>query len=191
MTRAVPQADEIRNILEQGLAKSEVVVLLQTEGCLTRPWVLLELYEATRRRIPIIPVQLAGKGYDFKAASDFLDNLEVTLEKANPGATAAIEAYLRGSSDEAVRTAGLAEVKAAAQAVPKLISVNLDPEGSQNQITAALRDIVQKASTKRQDKDHKALHPAPSTKGLGEGSMSVSSTARSADEGEVVVLKDA
>ena len=39
MTRAVPQADEIRNILEQGLAKSEVVVLLQTEGCLTRPWV--------------------------------------------------------------------------------------------------------------------------------------------------------
>ena len=139
-------ADEIRAILESGLGRSEAVVLLQTEGCLTRPWVLLELYVAAKLNIPIIPVSLANKGYDFKAATAFVDNLKVELEKANPGAVAAIQAYLDGS--QGVNDT-FEDVKAAAELIPKLISVSLDPEGSANQLDAAVRDIVAKAAKKK------------------------------------------
>jgi hypothetical protein len=65
-------ADEIRDILEQGLARSKALVLLQTKECFTRPWVLLELFEATQKQIPIIPVHLEGAGYDFGEAKNIL-----------------------------------------------------------------------------------------------------------------------
>ena len=141
----------------QGLARSKALVLLQTKECLTRPWVLLELFEATRQRIPIIPVHLKGAGYDFDEAKAFLDDLETTLEAANPGAKKAIEDYLAASppqdghvgSPEQIRPSGdFTDVKAAAQAVTKLISVSLDPEGTENHLNAAVRDIVQKAERK-------------------------------------------
>ena len=41
------------------------------------------------------------------------------------------------------------DVKAAAQLIPKLISVSLDPEGSANQLDAAVRDTVAKAGKKK------------------------------------------
>ena len=143
-------ADEIRNILEKGLGRSEAVVLLQTKECLTRPWVLLELYTASKLRIPVIPVALAGKGYDFKQAKSFLDNLETELEVANPGAVKAINDYLAVSAQQSgTAPETLKDVKQAVQAIPKLISVALDPEGSSNQLEAAVRDIVQKVATKK------------------------------------------
>ena len=78
---------------------------------------------------------------------------------ANPGAKKVIEDYLAASppqdghigSPKQIRpSADFADVKAAAQAVTKLISVSLDPEGTENHLNAAVRDIVQKAERKAQ-----------------------------------------
>ena len=62
----------------------------QTKSVLTRPWVLLELYEAVRLHIPVIPLHVADGGYDFEAARALLADLG-TLDAINPGATAILE----------------------------------------------------------------------------------------------------
>ena len=65
-------ADVIREITTKGLARSDVLVSLQTKMVLTRPWVLMELLRAMRRRIPIMTLRIEGRGCDYfvEAASD-------------------------------------------------------------------------------------------------------------------------
>lgn len=59
--------DDLRNLadLREEVKKSCVLVALQTQDYLARPWCLVELYEAMRSEIPIVPVYIEGKGYDF------------------------------------------------------------------------------------------------------------------------------
>ena len=47
-----------------GVHKSDVLVVLATKGVLTRPWCLLEMWEAALHEIPIVlfPVWLAATG---------------------------------------------------------------------------------------------------------------------------------
>jgi len=51
------------------LLKSECVVLLQTASVLLHPWYLVELYTALENAVPIVPVDLVGRGYDFAGKS--------------------------------------------------------------------------------------------------------------------------
>ena len=84
-------------------------------------------------------------GFDLDRGLAFVQSLETDLEVLNPGALATIEAHLY-------------------TAIPKLISVALDPEGSSNQLEAAVRDIVQKVATKKRaefDKRKEEKVPTP------------------------------
>ena len=67
-------------------------LLLQTKGILHRPFV--EILEAVRLGIPIVPIAIEGCGYDFDAARAFCEasptELAAKLEAANPGALAAV-----------------------------------------------------------------------------------------------------
>ena len=76
--------DDLRKLFNEGIAESDTVVLLLTEGVLTRPWCLLELLEATRRKVPIVPVVIANKGWDAAAMRKYIDSLEQELGFANP-----------------------------------------------------------------------------------------------------------
>jgi len=186
-------ADEIRSIIEEGLGRSDVLVFLQTKSCLTRPWVLLELYVACIKNIPIIPVRLADGGYDYGDAAAFLADLGTSLQNANPGAVEAIETYLGGhgrsrrtngsmrSLGSSIRSIGssvrsntrehhethdgqgsqsggstIAEVARVLSVLPKIISVSLDPEGSENHQRAALSDILAKAEVVRKSKGRRS-----------------------------------
>ena len=44
---------DLRTLFEHGVHASDVIVLLATKGVLTRPWCLLELWEAHRMSIPV------------------------------------------------------------------------------------------------------------------------------------------
>jgi len=88
------ELDDLRKLFTEGLHQSDVVVLLCTKGLLTRPWCLLELYEARRYGIPVIPVVMSGRGFSMKEASHFLRNLETELERENPGAIGVIQEFL-------------------------------------------------------------------------------------------------
>lgn len=63
-------------------------MLLQTKTVLSRPFCVLEIVTAVNYDVPIVAISLNGAnckcGYDFSEANDFMENLEVELNKVNP-----------------------------------------------------------------------------------------------------------
>ena len=51
---------DLRMLYEQ-VHQSDVLVLLQTKGVLTRPWVILELYTALTNNVPIVCVNVLSR----------------------------------------------------------------------------------------------------------------------------------
>ena len=85
----------------------------------------------------MVTVRLDGRDYDYDDARNLLANLRTELPLRNPGALADLEAR-----------AGMLGVDVGtiqstlAATLPHLISAEYDPAGSDNQVNAALRDIV-------------------------------------------------
>eukprot|EP00966_Prymnesium_polylepis_P099256 2298738-Prymnesium_polylepis.2 len=75
--------NDLRELLSEGVQRSDTVVLLATKGVLQRPWCLLELLEASRRGTPIVVVQMSNAGFTFAEARSFAVNLEEHMEKWN------------------------------------------------------------------------------------------------------------
>lgn len=75
---------DLRLLFDEGLHKSDVVVLLLTIDVLTRPWCLLELWEAQRSGIPVLPLLITPvhgqRGFDAAEAHAKLAALETTLD---------------------------------------------------------------------------------------------------------------
>ena len=78
---------DLRNLLNH-VKESHVLVLLQSKGVLTRPWVIMELHTAITNDVPIVAlnVQKDSCPYDYAAASDFLLHFDQDIDIANPGA---------------------------------------------------------------------------------------------------------
>jgi len=141
---------QISQIIKTGLEKSNVLVLLQTKRVLERPWVLLELCTALRQEIPIVCVQIKGLGYDFGETKVYLENLEVELERRNPGALKELteqlnlQAEARGDEPDdprAINSVSKLSQKLAKE-IPAIISIPFDPEGSEAHLTAVAREVV-------------------------------------------------
>ena len=62
-----------------------MVIFLGSPTALQTVWVLLELYEATQRDIPIIVVA-ASSTWQVGAALEYLERLEANLARSNPQA---------------------------------------------------------------------------------------------------------
>lgn len=120
------------------VARSKYVVLLQTESALAQPQVLLAAYRAALARVPMVCVVVTGGGYDFDDAKEHLDNLETRL---GPEACAQIRGTLSRWSppkDVADLQSQLAEL------IPNIISVRMDPAGTDIKLVATVRDIHDK-----------------------------------------------
>ena len=61
------------------MERSATLVLLATEKVLTRPWCLLELWHAHRKRVPVIIMRVEGKGFEMDKARELIDDLETRL----------------------------------------------------------------------------------------------------------------
>ena len=77
---------DLRQLMSDGVRLADVLLVLGTRSVLTRPWCLLEIFEAVQQGIPIELVIISGNELDIDDAIPFVDNLEVRLEEANPGA---------------------------------------------------------------------------------------------------------
>lgn len=65
---------------------SKCLVLLQSKGVLTRPWVIAELYTAVKHNVPIVALNVKNASpYDYATASHFLYRFDEEIELANPG----------------------------------------------------------------------------------------------------------
>ena len=103
-------------------------MLLQTAEVLTSPWCLVELATALEKEIPIVCVNMVGKGYDFTAEAAHLKDFRKSLEERNPGTVEEIE--MRGIDVDALSLRLL-------EAIPTLMSKSLD-----TQATKRLRDTM-------------------------------------------------
>ena len=99
-----------------------------------RPWCLLEMYTAIEAKMPIIAINIAGKGYDFAAATNFLTHLDTALDAVNPGACDLLRSKGVEPEDVAFKLSSV---------LPLIISVPFNSSASANAIQAALADIVE------------------------------------------------
>lgn len=120
----------------QVLLQCDVLVLFLTEGLLTRPWCIIELYTAITNGVPIVALRVAGRyPYDFADAQRFLDNFENALEERNPGAGAVVLQHL---DDVTLADVG----NALKDTVPNIIAKGYDPAASSGIINAQIQDLI-------------------------------------------------
>ena len=123
---------DLRQLLDC-VSKSAVLVVVQSAEILQRPWCLLEIFAAVEANIPIIAVNVHGKGYNFEEAQQFVTHLDTMLEKANPGAVSVLQQQGVDVLDVAYKLSST---------VPNIISVPFDSCASKNAIRAAILDLL-------------------------------------------------
>ena len=101
------------------VADSEVLVLLQSAGVLTRPWCLLEILTAIVNKVPIVCVNVLGPNrYDHSSAFTFMTHLDTELDRVNPGASRLIAEHDMGMRELARRLYSVFIESAARKLVP-------------------------------------------------------------------------
>ena len=132
---------DLRALVDEGVCRSDVVILLQTKGVLTRPWCLVELYAAVRAGIPIVAVNVSGAfPYDYQLAAEVLNTLASPTGKLcelNPGAHAVMTGKDGGVEDLMDMQKTLCEL------IPSLISKSFNPSATARQLNAQVEDIVE------------------------------------------------
>jgi len=114
---------------------SDVFACMLTKSYLTRPWCLIELYEAIRNEIKIKPILISGGGYEFADAVALLTStdLQARLNAANPGTYEAL--VQEGYEPEQV-------CQVIAQTLPYLMAKPFDPNASLNVKKAQVQDTL-------------------------------------------------
>jgi len=100
---------DLRLLVKEGLLKSDVLVLMLTKNVLTRPWCLLEVYEAKMRGIPIVLLEICGGGFDLAEAKVYIAHLADQMGLANPAGLGLLRKEL-GAQDLSDLQAKLLEV---------------------------------------------------------------------------------
>ena len=122
-------------LLLEHVKHSDVLVLLQSKGVLTRPWVILELFTAITNHVPVVALNVHNASpYDYGKAMDFLLHFDEEIDIANPGAA------------ELLLEQGVDPVDVAfilSDALPNIISTDFNPNGSSRQIQASLEDLAE------------------------------------------------
>ena len=62
---------DLRMLLEH-VRNTRVLVVVLSKEVLLRPWCLLELYTAINANVPIVAVDVEGRGYDYAEAAEYL-----------------------------------------------------------------------------------------------------------------------
>jgi hypothetical protein len=97
---------DLRTLLDSVIA-SDAIVLLLTEGVLSRPWCLLELHAAASNNVPIIVATVSNSfAADVDRIMSCLDDLPAYLSVHNPEAEETLKAHGQSAS-----TIGLAIMK--------------------------------------------------------------------------------
>ena len=91
---------DLRQLITNGVADSDVMLVLGTKGVFTRPWCLLEIMHSARLKAPTIIVEIKNSGFDAKESQRYIDNLEETMGTEAPSSlellhepTALMEVY--------------------------------------------------------------------------------------------------
>jgi len=129
---------DLRQLISNGVADSDVMLMLGTKGLFTRPWCLLEVVHSARLKVPTIIVEIKNSGFDAKESQQYIDNLEEAMGTDDPSSLELLHEHLGQD---------LTELKAACTAVLTSLTENgkrlsWNPNASDPELIACLKDIT-------------------------------------------------
>jgi len=130
--------NDLRNLITEGVHKSDTLVLLATKAVLTRPWCLLELIETFEIGIPVVLVQMANGGFTFEAARHFATNLEEEMKVLNPSGLALLHSKIGPNLDNLKQT--VHKVLDANQSNP----IVFDSHAGDSAMVATMKDVIER-----------------------------------------------
>eukprot|EP00966_Prymnesium_polylepis_P257165 5940637-Prymnesium_polylepis.1 len=96
------------------------------------------MWTALNNGVPLISVSVVGKGYDFEAAAETLENLPKAMEQMRPGSAADLKATLPEDTD--VASLG----KLIHSNLTAIIAISWNPSQGTHHMDAVVSDIVQR-----------------------------------------------
>ena len=120
-------SEQIEDAVSIGVRGCTALVVLLTARVLSCPFTLLEVFSALQNQITVVPVVVAGSGYDFATVPAQLEELAVRIEEqmgAGPYKDLVELLALRGVSMHAMKTL--------LKKLPKLIAVTMEISGVTN-----------------------------------------------------------
>jgi len=141
---------DLRNLVTDGVHKSDTLVLLATKGVLSRPWCLIELLETHRKGIPVIAVKMANMGFDFSEARSFALDLESAMAKLNPSGLQQLYQNV-GQDLSELRDALLAALDTNERASSS--ALQFDPHAGDSVMVATMKDVIERMA----DSSHRTI----------------------------------
>mmetsp|Transcript_15437 Transcript_15437/g.46354 ORF Transcript_15437/g.46354 Transcript_15437/m.46354 type:complete len:428 (+) Transcript_15437:5126-6409(+) len=132
---------DLRNLVTDGVHKSDTLVLLATKGVLTRPWCLIELLETYRKGIPVIVVKLSNLGFEYTSARQFALNLKEEMEAINPAGMSVLHQHIGPDLTE-LRDALLLALEENER--PSRGELVFDPHAGDSAMVATMKDVVER-----------------------------------------------
>eukprot|EP00966_Prymnesium_polylepis_P239246 5532936-Prymnesium_polylepis.1 len=117
---------------------ADAIVVILTARLSTDPNALFEIWSALKAGVPLIPVAITGKGYDFEEAAKTLANLPQVMETARVGSTSVLE----GKLPDGTSVASLG--KLVHFNLTSIIAISWNPSQGQNHMDAVVHDIGQR-----------------------------------------------
>ena len=74
---------DLRTLFNEGVHKTDVLFILATKSVFTRPWCLLEMWEAAVKRIPIVLFPVVGGNWTLADTGTLLSDLMGQMEACN------------------------------------------------------------------------------------------------------------
>lgn len=131
---------DLRDLL-QNVADSDCLVLLHTQGVLSRPWCLLELHAAATHHVPIVVVRVSNAFAGHTEMAKVLGDLGAYLAKENPQAIETLKEFDLDPSTVAKEI--LAGLKLSSSPEQRLLA---DPENIDSEDEVILFDTHQSST---------------------------------------------
>jgi len=142
--------NDLRELISDGLHNSDVFVLILTDGVLTRPWCLLEVFEAKTRGVPIVLLDVIGGGFDVGRMQAYISDLETKMGATNPTGLELLKQELQATPLSQLQEAVLDVLESFdAGAV-----LSWNPGAGDRAMLAALKDLVERMALLTKRKVH-------------------------------------
>ena len=94
---------DLRTLFNEGVHKTDVLFILATKGVFTRPWCLMEMWEAAVKRVPIVLFPVVRGGWTLEDTVTLLSDLQGQMQVRNPGCVPEVMEHVHKQGVTSVR----------------------------------------------------------------------------------------
>jgi len=139
---------DLRSLITDGVADSDVILVLATKGVWTRPWCLLEMYHAMKIGTPVVLINIKGGGFDIDDACAYINNIESEMGQENPEGLVLLREHLGDDLGEMQINLLTTLEEHRMLDVDKRLAWN--PQASDIELIASLKDVAEAMALKTQ-----------------------------------------